>query len=277
MSRTLLPLTPNTDQKFNLDYAHTQDRDFVGLVLFEVDANEGDLDVNATNEYYKYVNLRLFPRLMDQFLEFCPLEREVTREDRLKIYQLVVEQGEEPRNVQLFARWGKGKRNGHELLTALTRFSLSPSGVRADYLGNLCTELSNEMRFNLMDEEARAEHYADNAVKLYDGKLLKGWEIAQFIEERELWWTRPYHDRYLTDHANRLRPLPELAKGQYGDDEAMMSMTCPPADRTADYQHDDEPLIVPSPVKVSDLKDKNDEAENAKQAKKKKSASDTRK
>ncbi len=117
MSRTLLPLTPNTDPQFNLDYAHLQDRDFVGLLLFELEADEGDHDVNATNEYYKYVTLRLYPRLMDQFHEFCPLDRELSREDRLKMYELVIQQGEQPRNVQIFARWAKGNRKFHELCT----------------------------------------------------------------------------------------------------------------------------------------------------------------
>ncbi len=79
-------------------------------MFFELQANEGEVNEDAQNEYYKYVNLRLYPRLMDQFLEYCPLERELTTDDRLKIYQLVTEQGEPPRNLQIFARWAKGKR-----------------------------------------------------------------------------------------------------------------------------------------------------------------------
>ena len=104
-----------------------------------------------------------------------------------------------------------------------------------------------------MDEDARAEHYAETVVKQYDGKLLSGWDIAEYIEDRQLWWTRAYHDRYLTDQLNRLSPLPECLKGQYGSDEDLMSMTSPPPDRTADYQGDDEEIPQPSPVKVSDL------------------------
>ncbi len=78
--------------------------------MFEADANEqGDGDPN-NNEYFKYVNLRAYPRLLDQFLNDNPLERELSREDRLKDHLLVVDQGEDARTFQIVARWAKGKR-----------------------------------------------------------------------------------------------------------------------------------------------------------------------
>ncbi len=150
--------------------------------------------------------------------------------------------------------------------------SFQISGVRADYVGNLCTDLSNEMRFELMDVDDRAEHYAEVALKQYDAKLLKGWEIAQYIPDRELWWTRKNNDRYLTDQTTRIKPLPETAKGEYGDDQALMSMTTPPADRTADYEDDDEQVIYPSPVKRGDFVTIPEDSDENEQAKSRKSA-----
>ncbi len=79
--------------------------------MFEPDANEqGDGDPN-NNEYFKYINLRAFPRILDQFVNDSPLDRELSREYRLKDRMLVIDQGEEPRTFQVFARWAKGNHS----------------------------------------------------------------------------------------------------------------------------------------------------------------------
>ncbi len=134
-------------------------------------------------------------------------------------------------------------------------------GSRADYVATLCCSLSNEMRFQMMDEDARIEHYENSVLKEYDGKILKDWEIARYIEDRDLWWTRKNLERYICDHVMLIRPLPEVAKGDYGDEEELMLMTCPPVERTTDFGSDvgtDEERVdvpMPSPVKVQDIID----------------------
>ncbi len=106
------------------------------------------------------------------------------------------------------------------------------------------------------------DHYENHVLQEYDGKILRNWEIAQFIPDRQLWWTRKNVERYLTDEVARIDPLPELAKGPYANDEDMMSLTAPPVDRATDFSTDDDTddtrdrfLSQPSPVKVQDLID----------------------
>ncbi len=118
------------------------------------------------------------------------------------------------------------------------------------------------MRFMQMDFDDRVRHYTNEVLNEYDGKVLKDWEIARYIPDRELWWTRKNVERYLTDHVMRIEPLPELAKGRYGNDDEMMTMTAPPVDRATDFDSDDstadarrDPSLLPSPVKVQDIID----------------------
>ncbi len=118
------------------------------------------------------------------------------------------------------------------------------------------------MRFMQMDFDDRVRHYSREVLNEFDGKILKDWEIARFIPDRELWWTRKNVERYLTDNIMCLNPLPEVAKGAYGTHDEMMVMTCPPVERNTDFDTDDDtadpraapdPSLMPSPVKVSDI------------------------
>ncbi len=261
MSRTLLHLTDNTPAQFNIDYAHTRDRDFLGIIAFELNADEQMQDENLANEYFKYINLRAFPRILDQFINDSPLERELSLDDRVKEHLLVIDQGEEPRSFQVFARWSKGKRSFNVRATIRVQM-MSFTGSRADYISTLCCNLSNEMRFNMMDEEARNEHYVNSMLKEYDGKIICDWEIARYIEDRDRWWTRKNLDRYISDHTMLIRPRPELLKGDYATEEEMMFLSAPPVAAATDYSSDagtdDERVPVsakPSPVKVQDIID----------------------
>ena len=100
--RRYLPLTKNTDRKFNIDYSQTRDTDFIGAIVVDFDPPGG--------HYFRWINLALYPRLLDKIGEDAILD-DLTVEDRLKARPVMVNRNDEfESELRIFCRFEKGNQ-----------------------------------------------------------------------------------------------------------------------------------------------------------------------
>ncbi len=98
--KTALPLTRNTDPAFNGDYLKTPEQDFLGLLMVELDRDDG--------RYFCWMNVAIYPRIREALGPSCLCE--LTPEQRVEDHAIEFDQDSGVvRHFQIFQRWAFGK------------------------------------------------------------------------------------------------------------------------------------------------------------------------
>ena len=99
--KTFLPLTPNTDPAFNVEYAAIDSRDFVGLLIAELNRDDG--------KYFGWINAVLYPRILEHFGPGV-LQDELTNAQRFNPLNIEFDQHSGIlRNFRPFLKWTVGE------------------------------------------------------------------------------------------------------------------------------------------------------------------------